>query len=77
VDRLLIYASRVLAELPERVVEHQRGALIGALAEAQPLIIEITPPVGVRIRAGAQLLLELPAENTRQARDQATGRWAR
>jgi hypothetical protein len=66
-----------LAELPERVVEHQRGALIGAVAGAQPLIIEIAPTVGVKVRAGSRLLLELPAENTRQARDQATGRWAR
>jgi hypothetical protein len=77
VAALLTSAAWVLAQLPERVVERQRGDLVRTLAATTPIIIEIEQPSMVRIKAGTRLLLELPVESTRQARDQATGRWAR
>lgn len=78
VGALLTAASWVLQRLPGEVVEHQRGACIEMVSRAQPLIIEVTPPTGVRIWASGRLLVELLAPaDVPQPRDQASGRWAR
>lgn len=64
VERLLTSAARLLGQLPERVVQKQRGALIRTLGEAQTLVIEVECGAGqVRIRSGAQLLVEFGANS--------------
>src|SRR5574341_1127194 len=54
---LLTAASWLLGRLPGMVVEHQAGEVARTLAAAHPLIIEITPAMGVRIKSGDRLLL--------------------
>lgn len=73
---LLTCASWLLQRLPGLVVEEQRGALVEALAGAQVLVIEVQPGIGVKIKSGSRLLVDLPAETAaRQVRD--AGKWSR
>jgi hypothetical protein len=58
----------LLARLPNAVIETQRGELVTALAEAQPLVIEVSPGTGVRIWSGDRLLVHVPAPAGGRAR---------
>lgn len=73
---LLTMASWLLQRLPGMVVEEQRADFIRTLAEAKTVAIEVTPGTGVKVRSGATLLVDIPAETAaRQVR--AAGRWSR
>jgi hypothetical protein len=54
----------------------QRGALVEALAQAAPLVIEIAP-VGVKIWSGSRLLVHLPPSTAARHARAAAGRAAR
>lgn len=58
---LLTSANWLLQRLPGMVVEHQRAEVIQTLATAPTIVVEITPAVGVRIKSGNRLLLDIPA----------------
>ena len=66
VAAMLTCASWLLAQLPGRVVEHQRGELVKTLAAARDLVVEVAvaPKPMVRIRDRARLLVEIPAIGT-------------
>jgi hypothetical protein len=60
---LLTAAGWLLAQMPERVVQHQRAELVRTLAQATSLTVEVAvgPTPAVRIKDGTRLLVEIPA----------------
>ncbi len=63
ISALLTASSWLLAQLPDRVVQDRRGELVRTLAEARELVVEVAvgPAPVVRVRNGARLLVEIPA----------------
>jgi hypothetical protein len=60
VAALLTTSTWLLQSLPGRVVEHQRGAVIQAMAEARDLVVEIAVGRAIRVRNGVRVLVEIP-----------------
>jgi hypothetical protein len=61
VASLLTAASGLLAELPDRVVQDRRAALVKTLGQARELVIEVhcKKPAVILIRDGDQGLMKL------------------
>jgi hypothetical protein len=62
VERLLTSASRLMAQLPGRVLARQRADLVQALSQAHDLVIEVhTRPAVILVRDGERALVKIPA----------------
>jgi hypothetical protein len=61
---LLTAASWCLQQLPHKVVEEQRAAIIETLARSKSLMVVVVcgPRPAIRIYDGARLLVEIPAK---------------
>jgi hypothetical protein len=76
VAALLVAAGWILQRMPGEVIAKHRADCVRMISEAETIVIEVTPPIGVRIKADDRLLVELPAADAvRQVRQH--GRWAR
>jgi hypothetical protein len=59
---VLTTASWLLAQLPDRVVQHRRGELVKTLAEARDRVVEVhCAPALVLVRDGDRPLVRIPA----------------
>jgi hypothetical protein len=61
VAAMLTYASWILAQLPDRVVQRRRGNPLKTLVDARDLVVEVhCAPAVILIRNGDRALMKIP-----------------